>query len=147
MDSHALCRLATGGSFAVRRLYTDDEEVLFEASRPILLNGIEDGISRPDLGDRAIFLTFAPIAEMERRPEADLWREFETARPRILGACWTHWCMAFGRSINVHLERLPRMADFSLWAAACETAVWPAGTLARVYGSQPHSCHMSVHLP
>jgi hypothetical protein len=46
--------------------------VLFEASRPILLNGIEDGISRPDLGDRAIFLTLAPIAEMERRPEADL---------------------------------------------------------------------------
>jgi len=90
LDSDALCRLATGGSFAVRRLYTDDEEVLFEASRPILLNGIEDGISRPDLGDRAIFLTLAPIAEMERRPEADLWREFETARPRILGACWTH---------------------------------------------------------
>jgi hypothetical protein len=100
LDSDALCRLATGGSFAVRRLYTDDEEVLFEASRPILLNGIEDGISRPDLGDRAIFLTLAPIAEMERRPEADLWREFETARPRILGACWTHWCMAFGRSIT-----------------------------------------------
>jgi hypothetical protein len=40
--SDALCRLATGGSFAVRQLYTDDEEVLFEASRPILLNGIED---------------------------------------------------------------------------------------------------------
>ena len=45
--SDALCRLATGGSFAVRQLYTDDEEVLFEASRPILLNGIEEVISRP----------------------------------------------------------------------------------------------------
>ena len=33
--SDALCRLATGGSFAVRQLYTDDEEVLFEATRPI----------------------------------------------------------------------------------------------------------------
>src|SRR4029079_430679 len=32
--SDALCRLATGGSFAVRQLYTDDEEVLFKASRP-----------------------------------------------------------------------------------------------------------------
>jgi hypothetical protein len=28
--SDALCRLASGGSFAVRRLYTDDEEVLFQ---------------------------------------------------------------------------------------------------------------------
>src|SRR5207344_770168 len=83
--SDALCRLATGGSFAARRLYTDDEEVLFEAARPILLNGIEDVISRPDLGDRAIFLTLAPIAEADRRPEDELWREFEKARPRILG--------------------------------------------------------------
>ena len=29
--SDALCRLASGGSFAVRQLYTDDEEVLFQA--------------------------------------------------------------------------------------------------------------------
>ena len=33
--SDALCRIASGGSFAVRRLYTDDEEVLFKAARPI----------------------------------------------------------------------------------------------------------------
>jgi hypothetical protein len=25
------------------------------------------------------------------------------------------------------------MADFALWAAACETALWPAGTVARAY--------------
>jgi len=40
--SDALCRLASGGSLAVRQLYTDDTEVLFEAARPMLLNGIED---------------------------------------------------------------------------------------------------------
>jgi hypothetical protein len=39
--SDALCRLASGGSFAVRQLYTDDEEVLFKAARPTVLNGIE----------------------------------------------------------------------------------------------------------
>src|SRR5438094_10209610 len=80
--SDALCRLASGGSFAD----TDDEEVLFEAARPVLLNGIEDVISRPDLGDRAMCLTLRPIADEQRRPEKDLWREFEIARPRILGA-------------------------------------------------------------
>jgi len=131
--SDALCRLASGGSFAVRQLYTDDEEVLFKAARPTLLNGIEDVIGRPDLADRAIFLTLAPIGEEQRRSETELWREFELARPAILGALLdaaAHGLQAVG---SVHLGRLPRMADFALWATACETALWPAGTFARAY--------------
>jgi hypothetical protein len=131
--SDALCRLASGGGFAARQLYTDDDEVLFHAARPILLNGIEDVISRPDLGDRAIFLTLAPIGEALRRPENELWREFEIARPRILGALLdaaVHGLRTLGR---VHLVRLPRMADFAIWVTACETALWPAGTFARAY--------------
>jgi hypothetical protein len=32
--SDALCRLATGGGFATRELYANDEEVLFDAKRP-----------------------------------------------------------------------------------------------------------------
>jgi hypothetical protein len=38
--SDTLCRLATGGGFAVRQLYTDQDEVLFAATRPVILNGI-----------------------------------------------------------------------------------------------------------
>jgi hypothetical protein len=79
--SDALCRLASGGSFAVRQLYTDDDEVLFQAARPLLVNGIEDIVSRADLADRGIFLTLAPIGEQHRRSESELWREFELARP------------------------------------------------------------------
>jgi hypothetical protein len=33
------------------------------------------------------------------------------------------------------LPQLPRMADFALWATACETALWPAGTFARAYAA------------
>jgi hypothetical protein len=142
--SDALCRLATGGSFAVRQLYTDDDEVLFEAARPILLNGIEEVVSRPDLADRAIFLTLAPIGEAHRRPESELWREFELARPRILGAlldAMVHGLRATGR---VHLERLPRMADFALWATACETALWLAGTFACAYAANRRAAIESI---
>ena len=67
-------------------------------------------ISRPDLSDRAIFLTLAPIGEAQRRSENELWRDFEMARPRILGALLdaaVHGLRTLGR---VHLERLPRMA-------------------------------------
>ena len=55
--SDTLCRLATGGGFSVRQLYTDDSEMLFDAMRPAILNGIEDVATRPDLADRAILLT------------------------------------------------------------------------------------------
>jgi hypothetical protein len=34
---------------------------------------------------------------------------------------------------GVRLRRLPRMADFALWATACETTFWPLGTFVRAY--------------
>lgn len=33
------------------------------------------------------------------------------------------------------MPKLPRMADFALWATACETALWPAGTFWSAYCS------------
>jgi hypothetical protein len=131
--SDALCRLASGGSFAVRQLYTDDEEVLFQAARPLLVNGIEDVISRADLADRGIFLTLAPIGERHRRSESELWREFEIARPRLLGALLDAVVHGLEALPGVYLTNLPRMADFALWATACEPMLWPAGTFVRAY--------------
>jgi hypothetical protein len=34
---------------------------------------------------------------------------------------------------KTRLEKLPRMADFALWATACERALWPAGTFWSAY--------------
>jgi hypothetical protein len=131
--SDTLCRLATGGGFAVRQLYTDQDEVLFDAARPVVLNGIEDIVTRPDLADRAVFLTLEPIPEERRRPEAELWAAFEAERPRILGVLLDAVVEGLRRLPGTHLPKLPRMADFALWATACETALWPAGTFWDAY--------------
>jgi hypothetical protein len=131
--SDTLCRLATGGGFAVRQLYTDQDEMLFDAVRPVILNGIEDIVTRPDLADRAVFLTLEPIPEERRRPEAELWAAFETERPRILGVLLDAVVQGLKRLPETRLEKLPRMADFALWATACETALWPAGTFWSAY--------------
>jgi hypothetical protein len=133
--SDTLCRLATGGGFAVRQLYTDQDEILFEAARPAILNGIEDFVTRPDLADRSLFLTLSPIPERERRPEAELRAAFEAERPRILGVLLDAVVTGLSRLSQTRLEKLPRMADFALWAAACETAFWPAGTFEAAYRS------------
>jgi hypothetical protein len=108
------------------------------------LNGIEDVISRPDLGDRAIFLTLSPIGEVRRRPEAELWREFEIARPRILGALLDAVVHGLRAQGGIELDRLPRMADFALWASACETALWRAGTFARAYAENRRAAIESI---
>jgi len=131
--SDTLCRLATGGGFAVRQLYTDQDEVLFDAARPVILNGIEDIVARPDLADRALFLTLEPIPESRRRPEAELWTAFEVDRPYILGALLDVVVEGLKRLPETRLEELPRMADFALWATACETAMWSAGTFSSAY--------------
>jgi len=131
--SDTLCRLATGGGFAVRQLYTDQDEVLFDATRPVILNGIEDIVTRPDLADRAVLLTLEPIPEERRRSEAELWTAFEAERPRILGALLDAVAQGLRMLPETRLEKLPRMADFALWATACETALWPAGTFWSAY--------------
>jgi hypothetical protein len=86
-----------------------------------------------DLADRAVFLTLEPILEERRRPEQELWVAFEAERPRILGVLLAAVVEGLKRLPETRLEKLPRMADFALWATACETALWSAGTFWSAY--------------
>ena len=73
-----------------------------------------------------------------------MWREFEIARPRILGALLDAVAHGLRTMSRVHLKALPRMADFALWAAACETALWAAGTFARAYAANRRAAIESI---
>jgi len=56
--SDALCRLATGGGFSTRTLYTDDDETIFDAMRPVILTSIEEIGTRSDLLERSLIIEF-----------------------------------------------------------------------------------------
>ena len=131
--SDALCRIASGGGFSTRQLYTDADEVLFDAQRPIVVNGIEDIVTRADLADRAILLTLAPIPEEKRKSEEELKADFEAARPAILGVLLDGVAHGLAQLPFTKLDRLQRMADFALWGTACETAFWEKGTFQSAY--------------
>ncbi|MBV9832942.1 MAG: hypothetical protein JO055_00960, partial [Alphaproteobacteria bacterium] len=122
--SDTLCRLSSGAGFAVRQLYSDQDELVFEAARPLILNGIEDIVTRADLADRALFLTLEPITSDKRRPMAELWSSFEHERPKLLGALLDALSHGLKHLPSTTLPRLPRMADFALWATACEGALF-----------------------
>src|SRR5215472_13983016 len=91
-------------------------------------NGIENSLERPDLADRAIFLTLERIAAVERRTERSILHEFDARHPYILGALLDALVIGLHELPGIQTQALPRMADFAQWAIACEQATWPAGT-------------------
>ncbi|KRQ14273.1 hypothetical protein AOQ71_13300 [Bradyrhizobium manausense] len=134
--SDALCRLATGSGFATRMLHTDNAEAIFEAARPIILNGIPSLTDRPDLADRALTIHLKTIPEDARRPEDELEAEFEAARPRIISALCDAVSAALRNVSTVRLERSPRMADFVKWITAAESGLgWEAGDFMAAYNT------------
>jgi hypothetical protein len=132
--SDALSRLATGGGLSTRELYTDTDEVIFDAQRPVFLNGIEEVATRGDLLDRLIVAHLPRILEKERKPEAQLWTEFEEARPRLYGALIDAASCALRNVASVRLSRHPRMADAARWVTAAEPALgWEPSTFLNAY--------------
>jgi hypothetical protein len=117
----AACRLATGGGFGGRELYSDHDEAVFDATRPLVFNAIPDlGAARPDFLDRALIVEFLGLRPEMRRDEAKLWREFSERRPQILGALLDATAAGLRELPHVKLDRPPRLADFALWVSACE---------------------------
>ncbi|MGB9112010.1 MAG: hypothetical protein WCF24_04705 [Acidimicrobiales bacterium] len=116
--SDALCRISTGAGFATRRMYRDDEEIIFFARRPVMLNGIEELGTRGDLLDRMLLVMLPPISEGDREDEKSFWDRFERAWPRLMGSVFDAVSLALRKYSTFDGTELPRMADFAKFALA-----------------------------
>ncbi len=132
--SDALCRLSTGSGFSTRELYTNSDETIFHASRPVCLNGITEFAIRDDLLDRSLILKLPPIPEDKRRSEQQLWQEFEKNQQMILGAILDGLAGVIKNMPQVKLESHPRMADFARFSVAVEMELgWTEGRFIKAY--------------
>lgn len=135
--SDTVCRLATGGGFKTRTLFTNRDQEVFKAKRPAIMNGISDVASKADLLDRALLVDLPVIKEADRKYLEELWADFREHQATILGAL----CDAMSAGLRAVGEvdltgRLPRMADFARWAVATETALGvDAGSFMEAYTS------------
>lgn len=114
--SNTLCRLATGTN-----------------AHPIIVNSMNELVTQPDLADRCVFVTCDFISDTRRRSGQQLRAEFMTARPQIIGLLLDALSQGLRMLPMTRPTAIPRMADFAIWATACETAFWPAGTFATAY--------------
>lgn len=139
--SDALCRLSTGGGFATRELYTNDDETIFDAKRPVILAGIEEFVTRGDLLERAILLRLPAIPDNRRMTESSFWTSFYAVRPKLLGALLDRVAGGLRELPGVRLEQLPRMADFARWGVACERAAGERSRFMEAYTANQGSAH------
>ncbi len=116
-QSDTLCRLATGGGEKRRKLYTDDDQVVFDYKRPVFLNGIPDFTERPDLLDRSLTIQ-QPVLET-KKSETVLEAESAQALPRILGGVLDLLVMGLRHWDETPEPGVYRMADAVRWVTAC----------------------------
>lgn len=119
--SDTLCRISTGGAISERTLHTNLAETLVEVQRPVVMNGIEELATRPDLAQRGIHVELEPVRRV--LPEAQLLRDFDADAPAIFGAILYALATCVATHEHVKLDPMPRMADFAQWAAAGMTAL------------------------
>ncbi|MDP9479497.1 MAG: hypothetical protein M3R38_28150, partial [Actinomycetota bacterium] len=113
-----LCRLVTGESDSKRVLYSDDDDLVWEMKRAVLLNGINPPTDRGDVQDRTLPIELERIDKRERLPEEDFWMQFSLKHPELLGAVFDALSKALRARHTVRLEERPRLADWGLYAAA-----------------------------
>lgn len=131
--SDAFCKVATGGGMALRQIFTDDGEVYFRAVKPIVLNAIEDVVTRPDLADRAIVLNLPAIPEEKRIDPATLAARFEACRSEMFGTLLDLMSFALTMLPTLSPERLPRMAGFGRVGIAIEGCFGAPGCFMAAY--------------
>jgi hypothetical protein len=141
--SDAFCRLSTGGGFATRKLYSDDEEVMFEVQRPVVMNGIEDLATRSDLMDRGLHLSLPRIPADRRRSGEEIEKEFALAWPRLTGALYEAIAACLRNLEQTTLENPPRMADFALRVMAAEESLgMNRGDFMKAYDANRETMHI-----
>ena len=119
--------VVTGEADSKRRLYTDDEDVIVELRRVVLLNGINMPTDRGDVLDRSLVVELERIPDGERKTEEELWERFEEEHPKLLGALFDVLSKAIALKPSLKLSRRPRLADWGEYAASVyEVMGWGA---------------------
>jgi hypothetical protein len=121
--SDMLCRAVTGAGFSKRKLFTDDEDIIYQFYRCVGLNGINVSARKGDLLDRIILFMLEQIPDEKRKQKSKLLAEFEEERAKILGAMLAVLSKAIKLEKEIKLDSFKRLADFHKWGCAIAQAL------------------------
>lgn len=121
--SDEVCRAVTGSGSTKRKLYSDDDDIVYEYRRCLGFNGINIILTEPDALDRSITIEQDRIENENRRAEEEIIADFQELRPKLLGYIFDILVKALQIKPAIKLGQFPRMADFALWCEAIARAI------------------------
>jgi hypothetical protein len=116
--SDEACKAITGIGQTKRKLYSDDEDIVFEYKHCLGFNGINAAFSDPDVLNRSVLVELLPIDEENRKTEREILDVFNKFRPSILKYIFDILARAISVKESIKIDGLPRMADSALWGEA-----------------------------
>ena len=132
--SDQLCVASTGGTFGVRRLYTNDEQALLRLHGAVILNGIHLQIEQPDLAQRCRVVRLSALKDADRLPDDVLRARFEQDLPSIMRGLYELVAKILMALPTAEVLHATRMLSFSRWIAAFEKVNgMPGGHLQATY--------------
>lgn len=120
-----LCSVVTGGSYATREYYTTNSEAVFTFKRSVIVNGITNFVTRPDLMQRTLIIEPPVIDPKDRREDVEVKAEFEALYPQVFGAVLDIHVKALRLVPEVRgsVTNKPRMAAFAVMGEAVARAM------------------------
>jgi len=120
--SNLLCRAVTGAGISKRELYSDDDDIIYNFKRCVMLNGINPAARKGDLLNRSILTELEPIPVEKRKTEREVDAAFNEALPTILGGFLGILAEAI-KNYKPIKTGLQRLADFNEWGCAISEAL------------------------
>jgi DNA polymerase elongation subunit (family B) len=121
--SDEACKAITGVGSSKRRLYSDDEDIIYDYKRSLMISGINNSLTDPDALDRSILTQFDRILDEQRKEESEIETIFEEMRPKLFGYILDMLVKTLQIKPSIKLSNLPRMADFTTWGEAVARAI------------------------
>ena len=116
-SSDELCRAVTGSGSSKRKLWTDDDDIIYNFKRCVGFNGINMAATKADLLDRGLNIHVKRIEDKDYRTPQDIDREFEEIRPQLLGYILDILVKVLkwkeeGRKLNLTLKRMAEFTEY-----------------------------------
>lgn len=122
-SSDSLSSFVTGVGFSKRKLFSDQEDIIFNLKVAVGITGILLVADKPDLLDRCLIFELERIPKNKREKEENFFKEFNARKPEILGGLFSTLSRVLAIQKGINLEEKPRMADYAHYAVAAAKAL------------------------